>query len=306
MSSNNFYEVLGVNENATQDEIKKAYRKLAVEHHPDKGGSEDKFKQISEAYDTLGDESKRSNYDNQRRNPFSGMNGGFNPFEDLFGGGFYSPRKRGAPDKIIDVEVGTLESFNATDKILNFTRNEVCDLCNGQGGERVHCTTCAGSGYITQTIGGSMFSQVVRQACNRCQGNGFTYKQTCGGCHGKTTIPVMENLKIKLPHGIDDGQFLKVQGKGDYSNGVYGNLVIRVRVVPESGFEKIGEDLVYNAYFDLDDLKKDSYEVPHPKGAISLKLPNVFDTSKPLRVKSKGFYNTGDLFVKLNVKFNRN
>ena len=100
MNQENFYNVLGVSETATQDEIKKAYRKLAVEHHPDKGGSEDKFKTIAQAYDILGDEDKRKQYDNRRQNPF---NGGFNPFEDLFGNSFYTSRKRAVPDKIIEM-----------------------------------------------------------------------------------------------------------------------------------------------------------------------------------------------------------
>jgi molecular chaperone DnaJ len=307
MNQDNFYKVLGVNENATQEEIKKAYRKLAIEHHPDKGGNEDTFKKISEAYDTIGDETKRQQYNNRRNNPFGGMGGnGFNPFEDLFGGAsFYNQRKRVVPDKVIEVEIGTLESFNAVEKIITYVRNEVCGSCNGEGGEKTTCGSCNGDGFIIQKIGGSMFQQVVRQMCNRCRGNGFVYLKTCGGCHGETTKPVNESLKIKLPHGVDDGQFLKVQGKGDYSNGVYGNLVVRVKVVPENSFEKIGEDLIYNAFFDLNDLQKDSYDVPHPQGPLSIKLPKSFDTSKPLRLKAKGFYNTGNLFVKLFVRFER-
>lgn len=307
MSMDNFYNTIGVNETATQDEIKKAYRKLAIEHHPDKGGDENKFKKISEAYDTLGDEIKRSQYDNQRQNPFNNMGGGgFNPFEDLFKGAFHTQRRRTVPDKVIEVQISALESFIAGDKVISYSRQHMCNDCVGQGGDRDTCNVCNGDGFIVQKIGGSMFSQVVRQTCNKCKGNGFSYKKTCGTCHGQTTRSETESIKIKLPHGIDDGQFLRLQGKGDYKDGMYGNLVIRVKVISENNFEKLGDDLIYNAYFDLDGLRSDNLEIPHPQGNISIKLPTQFDTSKPLRVKSKGYNNVGDMFVKLFVRFNRN
>ena len=307
MSMDNFYNTIGVNETATQDEIKKAYRKLAIEHHPDKGGDENKFKKISEAYDTLGDEIKRSQYDNQRQNPFNNMGGGgFNPFEDLFKGAFHTQRRRTVPDKVIEVQISALESFIAGDKVISYSRQHMCNDCVGQGGDRDTCNVCNGDGFIVQKIGGSMFSQVVRQTCNKCKGNGFAYKKTCGTCHGQTTRSETESIKIKLPHGIDDGQFLRLQGKGDYKDGMYGNLVIRVKVMSENNFEKLGDDLIYNAYFDLDGLRTENLEIPHPQGNILIKLPTQFDTSKPLRVKSKGYNNVGDMFVKLFVRFNRN
>lgn len=304
MKQDNFYNVLGVEENATQDEIKKAYRKLAVEHHPDKGGSEDKFKTISEAYDTLGDENKRKQYDNQRKNPFGGFGG--NPFEDFFNGG-YQTRKRTAPDSIIDVTVSVLESYNSSDKVITYNRKHECNGCHGSGGEKTNCPTCNGVGYTTVTMGTGLFTQMFRQPCNGCRGEGQIFKTRCHVCNGSTTRSEMESIKIKLPHGVDDGQFFKMQGKGDYSNGVYGNLVIRVKMTSENGFEKSENDLVYNAFLNLDDIKKETFIIPHPDGDISIKLPEDFDTSKPLRVKSKGFKSngTGDLFVKLFVKFRR-
>jgi molecular chaperone DnaJ len=300
-----FYQILGVNQNATQDEIKKAYRKLAVEHHPDKGGDENKFKKISEAYDTIGDESKRSQYDNQRRNPFAGMGGGgFNPFENMFNQ-MHSQRKRAVPDKIVEVVVGAVESYKGGEKNITYSRNHNCGGCNGTGGERINCGTCGGSGVITQQIGTGLFTQIIRQTCNSCGGRGFSYKTTCGTCHGSTTTSSTETISIKLPNGIDEGQFLRIQGKGDFKDGMYGNLVVKVKIVAENNFEKSLEDLIYNAYFDLDSLKEDSVKVPHPLGDISIKLPNEFDTSKPLRVKGKGYHGRGDLYIKLFVKFKR-
>ena len=305
----NFYETLGVNETATQEEIKKSYRKLAVEHHPDKGGDENKFKEISEAFDTIGDNDKRQQYDNQRSNPFGG--GGFNPFggsgnpfEDMFNN-MHSQRQPSVPDKVIEVVVGVLESYNASDKTITYQRKHKCGDCNGNGGDRVTCNVCRGEGFTIQRIGTGMFIQMVRQVCYSCNGKGFTYSRVCGSCNGETTKSSTENLSIKLPHGVDDGQFLRLQGKGDFHNGIYGNLVLRIKVSPENNFEKLGNDLVYNAFFDLESLKKDTLDVNHPKGNISVKLPIDFDTTKPLRVKSKGFNNVGDLFIKLNVKFSR-
>jgi molecular chaperone DnaJ len=302
MNQDNFYTILGVNENATQDEIKKAYRKLAVEHHPDKGGSEDTFKKISEAYDTLGDENKRKLYDYKRRNPHTG---GFNPFDDLFGNQFYTSRKRGVPDKIIEMSVGAIDSFLGGDRVITYNKESQCDGCNGSGGDKVTCNVCNGQGFNILNMGNSMFSQIIKQACNHCKGSGTIYSNLCSSCNGKTTKSVIESLKIKLPHGIDDGQFLKVQGKGDYSDGMYGNLVIRVKSTPQNNFEKIGNDLIYNAYLNKDEINQDNIEIPHPLGNISIKLPEVFDTSKPLRVKGKGYHNVGDMFVKLFVKFKR-
>jgi molecular chaperone DnaJ len=301
----NYYEILGVTENATQDEIKKSYRNLSKIHHPDKGGDENKFKEISEAYDTLGDENKRRQYDNQKNNPFGGFGGG-NPFEDFFNSG-YQPIRRTAPDSVIDITVGTLESFNGSDKIITYSRKHGCNTCNGTGGDKKTCVKCNGGGYTTVTMGTGLFTQVFRQPCNDCRGKGQVFKTRCGVCNGSATMTEMETIKIKLPHGVDDGQFFKMQGKGDYNNGVYGNLVIRVKMVPEGNFEKSENDLVYNAFLTLEDLSKDNLEIPHPSGNILINLPEDFDTSKPLRVKSKGFKSNGvgDLFVKLFVKFKR-
>jgi molecular chaperone DnaJ len=300
-----FYQILGVSENASQDEIKKAYRKLAVEHHPDKGGDENKFKKISEAYDTIGDENKRSQYDNQRRNPFANMGGGgFNPFEDMFNQ-MHTQRKRAVPDKIVEVVVGAVESYKGGEKSITYNRDHNCGGCNGSGGERITCSTCGGQGVITQQIGTGLFTQIIRQSCGSCGGRGFSYKTTCGICHGKTTTSNVETISIKLPNGIDEGQFLRVQGKGDFKDGMYGNLVVRIKIVPENNFEKSMDDLIYNAYFDLNSLKEDTVKVPHPLGEISIKLPGEFDTSKPLRVKGKGYHNRGDLYIKLFVKFKR-
>ena len=301
----NFYDTLGVKEDASQDEIKKAYRKLAVEHHPDKGGSEEKFKKISEAYDTLGDENKRAQYDNKKNNPFGGMGGGFDPFSEMFNNMFNQGFRKTAPDKILHVNVSVLESYNASEKEITYSRELMCDDCGGAGGEKTKCPSCEGQGFFTVKVGGSMFSQVVRQTCNNCKGSGKVYTTVCYGCNGKTTKTKMENIKIKLPHGIDESQFLKMQGYGDYSHGIgYGNLVMKINITPDGEWEKIGDDLVYNKFYNLDELKLDTLEIPHPDGNIMVNLPKEFNTTIPLRVKRKGF-NGRDMFVKQHVKFTK-
>lgn len=305
MSSENFYTILGVNEKATQDEIKKAYRKKAVEHHPDRGGSEEQFKKISEAYDNLSDVDKRRNYDNRNNNPFSNFGGfGGNPFEDFFGNQFYKQRKRTVPDKIIDINVGAIESYKGSEKTITYQRKHSCTTCSGTGGDKTICDGCSGNGFFETRIGTGLFVQVVRQPCPKCNGNGFSFKNRCITCNGESTVTQMETLSIKLPNGVDNGQFFKLQGSGDYHQGMYGNLVIKVNLMPENNFEKSGTDLIYNSFLTIKEIQKDSIEIPHPDGVLNIKLPNEFDTSRPLRVKSKG-YGDGDMFIKLFVKVKR-
>lgn len=306
MSQNNLYQVLGVSESASQDEIKKAYRKKAIESHPDKGGNEEEFKKITGAYDVLGDENKRRQYDSQRNNPFG--QGGFNPFEEFFQQqGFHTPRRRNAPDKIVEVNLGVLESFNSVEKEITFLRNSECTPCKGQGGDRKMCDKCGGSGQIQVRYGNGLFIQIIKQPCDLCGGQGSTITNKCVFCGGQGIKTEPTSVKIKIPHGLDEGQFLKLQGKGDYHNGVYGNLILKVKVTPQNNFEKNGQDLIFNYFLSLEDLKKDKIEIPHPSGKMLLNLPSEVDTSVPLRVKSKGFQNdsVGDLYVKLFLKFKR-
>ena len=300
MSQEDYYKVLGVQENSDQETIKKAYRSLAKTHHPDKGGNDEIFKKVSEAYDVLGDENKRAQYDNQRRNPFG--NGGFNPFDSFFGGG--GRRQPGRPDKVINITVTVTESYLGVEKEFEYPRKHKCNPCNGEGGDRVTCRVCNGVGQIQQKVAMGMFTQIFSQPCGACQSRGYTFSKVCGTCSGEGRITKNNTLKVKLPVGVDESQFLKLSGNGDYSNGGYGNLVIKVNVVSDNNFEKIGDDLVYNAFFNYEDLSKATLNVPHPLGDLTITLPKEFDTTKPLRVKSKGF-NNKDMFVRLYVKFVR-
>lgn len=302
----NYYKILGVSENATQDDIKKVYRKLAVEHHPDKGGDEETFKRISEAYDTLGNETKKAQYDGQKNNPFGGFGEG-NPF-DMFGDFFNNmqsqPRQRRAPDKLIDVIVGVVDSYVERPMSVNYSRKTSCDSCSGQGGERQTCGTCGGQGHIIQRVGNSFFANIVRTICVTCQGKGYSLINKCYICNGDGRKDEFKTVDFKLPHGITDGQFIRASQMGDYQEGIFGDIILKIKIVPQDGFEKLNDDLIYNYQMSLNDFNKDSIEVSHPKGLLNLQLPEEVDTNKPLRVKGKGF-NGSDFYIKLFVKHKR-
>lgn len=301
MNSENYYEILGVEKNASQDEIKKAYRTLAKENHPDKGGDPESFKKISVAYDILGDENKRREYDNPP-NHFSGFN-------DIFNQMFNQQRQQRVHDTILNLDVTVFESYLGVDKKVRFKTKEKCNSCNGEGGDKKTCAPCNGRGSIIMQMGSGMFVQMMNVTCTSCNGQGFIYTKKCNTCNGTTSTDKFEELDIKIPHGIDNGQFLRVNGKGDFKNGVVGNLIIKINLTEFGNFQKVGNNLVYNKFFSLDEIQKESFDVTHPSGRLNIKFPNTIDTSTPMRVKGKGF-NTdgykGDLLINQILKFDRN
>jgi molecular chaperone DnaJ len=306
---NNYYEILGVSKDATQDEIKKAYRKLSKQYHPDvnpEGG--EKFKEISVAYDTIGDETKRVQYDNKLNNPFGGSNG--MSYEEMFNQMFgqqqnpFNQRGKAAPDKIIRVQVNPIESFNGVEKNIQYLKDNHCGVCNGSGGEQQSCNTCGGAGFQIKTFGTGFMVQQIRTACGTCAGRGYTLVHRCYSCDGKGVKPQTHEVKVKLPVGVDNGQFLKLASLGDFKNGEYGDLVIQIEMVNQDGYEKMNNDLIYNLFLDLEQIQQDKFTIPHPNGDLIMNALPIFDTSKPLRLRGKG-YHGGDMYVKLNVKFNR-
>jgi molecular chaperone DnaJ len=306
----NYYEILGVSKDATQDEIKKAYRKLSKEYHPDVNpeGAE-KFKEITVAYGTIGDETKRAQYNNNLNNPFAN-NGGMS-YEDIFNQMFgnqaqnpFNQKRKSAPDKIIRVQINPIESFNGVEKNIQYMKDNHCGVCNGSGGEQQSCNTCGGAGFQIKTVGTGFMVQQIRTACGTCAGRGYTLVHRCYSCDGRGVKPQTHEVKVKLPVGVDNGQYLKLSNLGDFRNGEYGDLVIQIELVNQDGYEKINNDLIYNLFLDLEQIQKDKFTIPHPNGDLVMNALPVFDTSKPLRLKGKG-YNDGDMYVKLNVKFNR-
>jgi molecular chaperone DnaJ len=315
----NYYEILGIQENSSQDEIKKSYRKLSKEYHPDinpNGG--DKFKEINEANEILSDPQKRQQYDFQRKNPHMAggrPGGGMGGFEDLFsqmfgggnpfGGNPFEQRRPTAPSKMMKLTITPVESFLGVEKIINYNREEGCSSCHGSGGDQQKCGQCGGSGAILKTVGTGFMIQQIRMSCDKCGGKGFILIHRCKLCGGKGTKTFQKEVKLKIPVGSDNGQFLKLQGYGDYVNGINGDLVIQIEVESKDGYEKIDNDLIYSLFLNYDDLKKETYNIPHPHGDLNMKAPKIFDSSIPLRLKGKG-YNGGDMYVKLFVKFDRN
>lgn len=309
MNVQDHYSTLGVEETATQEEIKKAYRKLAKENHPDKGGDEELFKQISGAYDVIGDENKRQEYDYQRKNPFAGMGGSHaESMSDLFNRAFGQQRQQQRTHTTnLTVNVGVLESYLSEKKEINYKRKTMCEPCNGTGGDKKVCSQCNGAGQTIRQMGSGMFVQMVAMTCEGCMGKGKIITNPCFVCNGSGDKDEIKNVEIKIPHGIDNGQFLRLQGMGDFRNEVFGDLIVRINLEPQDNFEKYDNHLIYNVYFDLDEIQKESFDIPHPDGKLNVKFPKTFDSSKPLRVKGKGFKTQviGDLMVNQYVKFHR-
>lgn len=309
MNQENYYNILGVSEDATQDEIKKTYRKLAKENHPDIGGDEETFKKISLAYDTIGDETKRQQYDFERKNPFGGGFGG-GDFNDIFNSFFnqgYRSNEQKRHTTTINLTIGALESYNGGKKTITYKRKNKCETCDGSGGDKRNCLGCNGQGSVVREININGFTQHIRTNCNHCNGVGKIITNPCFVCNGSSVKDEIKNVDISLPHGIDDGQFLRLKDLGDYRNGNYGDLIIRVAVQKEGEFEKYGNTLIYNLFLSLDEFKKDSFTIPHPEGSLTIKFPKVIDTSKPLRVKGKGFKGQviGDMIINQYLKFHK-
>lgn len=288
----NYYEILGVSKDSTQEEIKKSYRKLSLKYHPDKNPEgEEKFKEIAEAYDTLGDEQKRRQYDNGGMNLEDMFSGGGNPFDmfsDFFRGGFnQQPRTRRGRDVNISLTISLEDSYFGKEKTLKFNRVSSNNKMCGQ---------CKGNGSVQQAIQHGPFRQIVNVGCPSCQGNGFE----SGGNYRR------EEVKFNIPKGIDDGLLMKLRGKGSAVwGGIDGDLLIKIKVMPHPMFKRAAEQLHYNLDINFVDIcLGKEIVIEHFDGPIKIDIPENTDFKKPLRVKQKGFYDEngfkGDLFVFLN------
>jgi molecular chaperone DnaJ len=309
---NNYYDILGVSKDVTQDELKKVYRKLAIQYHPDKNQgdkkAEEKFKEISEAYDTLSDENKRKKYDFSLNNP--------NPHDnDISMYDIFNRMNRNqynqqnmVKDKLVDLKIGVLESYKGCDKKITYLRDTDCDTCSGSGGDRDICSTCNGYGFVEKRVGIGYIIQIIRTNCTSCQGNGYSIKNPCKTCNGSGIKQVKETIDVRIPKNVNNNEFFTIKNYGDIRGGIVGNLKIRVLLEKENNFERFNNDLIYNAYFDLNDLEKNDFLIKHPDGDLLVKIPIEFNTENQLRIKNRGFktdWGIGDLYVKFIVRFKK-
>ena len=314
MSKRDYYEVLGVNKTSSQDEIKKAYRKLAKELHPDKGGDENKFKEVSEAYEVLSDDSKKANYDrfghneNNRGNPEDMFRG----FHEMFNQRFnQAPQVRTGENMSVTVKLTLEEIFNGVNKKYNYNRNVSCTECEGNGGtEPYSCPTCNGSGMVTNLTRTPMGTFQTTHPCPSCESTGTKYKTECGTCKGSGLTSKTESLEVDVPAGVQDGMTFVMQGKGQgIKSGVNGDLHIRVIELPHKVFTRVGADLKMNLKLSYPQLVLgDKIEIETIEGnKIRMNVPEYSDVGSNLRVPFKGtrLYgkdNRGDLIVTLGVE----
>ena len=324
MSKRDYYEVLGVSKTATQDELKKAYRKLARKYHPDlnKDNEEaaEKFKECNEAYSVLSDDQKRAQYDQFGHAAFEnggmgggggfGGAGGFGGFggsgmEDIFDmffggqGGRGGSRAKTGPqrgaDLRFDLEITFEEAAFGLEKEINLYRDETCDHCHGEGaepGSKVEsCPECNGTGYVRFTQN-TMFGQMVNERpCSRCKGEGKIISEPCKECRGKGTVKRNKKLKVKIPAGVDNGSRLRVSGEGEAGakGGPNGDLYVYLYVKPHKFFERDGTTVLCEVPINIVQATLGAdIKVPTLDGQVTMKVPEGTQPGKVLRLNGKG------------------
>ncbi|WP_144462862.1 molecular chaperone DnaJ [Siminovitchia fortis] len=315
MSKRDYYEVLGVSENASKDEIKKAYRRLSKKYHPDinkEQGSDEKFKEISEAYEVLSDDQKRAQYDQfGHEGPQGGFGGfgggadfgGFSGFEDIFstffGGGRRDPN---APRQGADLQYTMTLTFEEAifgkETVIEIPREETCDTCNGSGAKPgtnpETCHHCHGTGQLNIEQETPFGRIVNRRVCQHCHGTGKIVKERCGTCHGEGKIKRRKKINVKIPKGIDDGQQMRVAGQGEpgVNGGPPGDLFIVFHVRPHEFFERDGDDIYCEMPITFVQASLgDEIEVPTLYGKVKLKIPAGTQTGTRFRLRDKGVQN---------------
>jgi len=332
LSKRDYYEVLGVSRQASADEIKKAYRKLARQYHPDanpehKKEAEERFKEAAEAYEVLSDPEKRSSYDQyghagvngQGFEGFGGFNGGDfgglgDIFDMFFGGG---GRRRRGPEKgndlRVDLEVSFEEAAFGLEKEIKVPRTEECGTCGGSGaapGTRVQtCSACNGSGQM-QYAQNTPFGRVIQtRTCDRCRGAGKVIEKPCSTCHGAGQVRKNRNIQVKVPPGVDSGTRLRMAGEGESGlrGGPRGDLYIFIHVKPHKFFRREGNDVVVEIPLNFSQAALgDEVEVETLDGKAKVKIPEGTQGGTVFRLRGKGIpdlhgYGRGDQHVRVKV-----
>ncbi len=331
MNKRDYYEVLGVSKDASDKEIKSAFRKLAKQYHPDvnkEPGAAEKFKEAQEAYAVLSDESKRRQYDQYGHAAFDGANGGagfdFSDFDfgdifgDIFGSGFgfgggsrrSTNRSRKGADKLMRVNLTFEEAIFGTKKTINVDVSEECSHCDGKGGlgEKT-CSRCHGTGTVTAEQRTMFGSFMTRTTCPSCNGKGSTYDTTCSKCHGSGRVSKNTDIEVKIPSGVNTGNQLRVAGKGDagINGGPNGDLYLEFYVKDHEFYVRDENDIYLEIPITITEAvlgcKK---EVPTLYGNVKLSIPPGSATGDKHRLKGKGIEDLhtgtkGNMYVVLNV-----
>ncbi len=325
MSERDYYEVLGVAKEASADELKKAYRRLAMKYHPDRNSdhadAEVKFKEAKEAYEILSDSQKRAAYDQFGHagvDPSAGGMGGQgfsdifgDVFGDIFGGG---RQRQGGPyrgaDLRYELSLSLEEAVLGHDAEISFQSLKECGTCNGDGAkpgtEKKSCATCGGIGQIRRQQG--FFS--VQQTCPDCRGEGRIIEEPCTDCQGQGRVQQARTLSVKVPAGVDTGDRIRLSGEGEagQAGGPAGDLYVEIRVLPHNVFEREGADLSCKVplSFTAAALGGET-KVPTLEGEVSLKIPAGTQSGKVFRLRGKGVRQVrgggpGDLYCRVDVE----
>jgi molecular chaperone DnaJ len=320
LAKRDYYEVLGVSKNASPDEIKKAFRRLAVQHHPDRGGDEAKFRELNEAYEILKDESKRKRYDqfghagvgssaSSDGNPFAGFGGGAQDFSfdfgdlglgdifgSFFGGDAGGRRNRQARGQDIEtsIEISFEQAVFGTEVDMSLTMQDTCSHCSGTtvepGYDLKTCDNCGGSGQVTNVMR-TVFGNIQQSApCPKCEGRGQIPEKVCTVCHGKGTQRRSQVVRLKIPAGVDDGATIRLREHGEaIAHGPKGDLYVNIRVKPHKKFTREGDLILSTEHIGMIDAALGAeIEVATVDGPVRMKIPAGTQSGTDFKLSGHG------------------